>query len=199
VDYKKIVKQGYDQCAQNYLDKRNPFKNQKYLKDLVAKLSPKASVLDIGCGAGVPTDKFLIENGFSVTGIDISQEQIKLAQKNNPRGKFTIKDMSEIDYPDNSFDAIISFYAIFHIKREEHQDLFNKLFSILKPKGYLLVTMGSSEWEGMEEFHGVNMFWSHYGSEKSIGIIKKSGFKIIYSTIDTSGGEKHLIVFAQKA
>jgi len=29
-------------------------------------------------------------------------------------------------------------------------------------------------------------------------IIKKAGFKIIYDTIDTSGGEKHLIVFAQK-
>jgi ubiquinone/menaquinone biosynthesis C-methylase UbiE len=198
MDYKKLVKQGYDQCAQNYLDQRDLFKNQKYLEDLIIKLEKGSKILDIGCGAGVPIDKFLIKNGFDVTGIDISPKQIKLAQKNNPKGKFLVKDMSAIDFPKNSFNAIISFYAIFHINREEHQKLFNKLFSILKPNGYLLVTMGYEEWEGTEDFHKVKMFWSHYGVEKNLEIIKNSGFKIIHNEIDTSGGEKHLIIFAQK-
>jgi ubiquinone/menaquinone biosynthesis C-methylase UbiE len=198
MDYKKLVKQGYDQCAQNYLDQRDLFKNQKYLEDLIVKLKPESKILDIGCGAGVPIDKFLIENGFDVTGIDISPKQIKLAQKNNPKGNFLVKDMSKINFPKNSFNAIISFYAIFHIKREDHQKLFNKLFSILKPNGYLLVTMGYEEWEGTEDFHKVKMFWSHYGVEKNLEIIKNSGFKIIHNEIDTSGGEKHLVIFAQK-
>lgn len=198
MDYKKIVKQGYDHCAQNYLDERDPYKSQKYLTDLANKLNPGAKILDIGCGAGVPVDKFLIEQGFNVTGIDLSPEQIKLARKNNPDGKFIVKDMSEIDFPKNFFDAVVSFYAVIHLKREEHPALFSQIFSLLKTPGYLLVTMGSSKWQGTEAFHGVNMFWSHYGSRKSIAIIKKAGFKIIYSTIDSSGKEKHLVVFAQK-
>jgi cyclopropane fatty-acyl-phospholipid synthase-like methyltransferase len=198
MDYKKLVKQGYEQCAQNYLDERDLFKNQKYLEDLIIKLKKGSKILDIGCGAGVPIDKFLIKNDFDVTGIDISPKQIKLAQKNNPKGKFLVKDMSEINFPKNSFDAIISFYAIFHIKREDHQNLFNKLFSILKQNGFLLVTMGYEEWEGTEDFHGTKMFWSQYGVDKNLEIVKNSGFKIIHNEIDTSGGEKHLIIFAQK-
>lgn len=198
MDYKKIVKQGYDQCAQKYLNERESFTTQKNIKDLSKKLPKGAEILDIGCGASVPIDKLLIENGFHVTGIDISPEQIKLAKINNPTGKFIVKDMTEIDFPMDSFDAVVSFYAIFHIKREEHQNLFHKIFSFVKPNGYLLVTMGSSEWEGIEEFHGVNMFWSHYGREKNLEIIKNAGFKIIYNVIDTSFGEKHLIVFAEK-
>lgn len=198
MDYKKIVKQGYDQCAQQYLNERESFAIQENIKDLIKKLSDGAEILDIGCGAGIPIDKLLIENGFHVTGIDISPEQIKLAKINNPKGKFMIKDMTEIDFSKNSFDAVVSFYAIFHIKREEHQILFNKIFSFVKPKGYLLVTMGSSEWEGVEEFYGVNMFWSHCGREKNLEIIENAGFKIMGDTVDTSFGEKHLIVFAKK-
>lgn len=198
MDYKKNVKQGYDQCAKKYLEERGIFKNQKYLDDLVKKLRKGSSILDVGCGAGIPIDKYLIENGFDVTGIDISPEQINLARKNLPKGKFLIKDMSKIDFSMNSFDAIVSFYAIFHIKREDHQNLFNKLFFILKVGGNLLVTMGLSEWEGEEDFHGVKMWWSHYDSKKNLEIIKNAGFKIIYDKIDTSGGEKHLVVLAQK-
>lgn len=198
MDYKKIVKNGYDQCVKNYLDQRDLFKNQKYLENLIQRLKPKSKILDIGCGAGIPIDKFLIENGFNITGIDISSEQIKLAKQNLHKGNFFVKDMSEIDFPKNYFDAIISFYAIFHIKREEHQKLFDKLFSILKPNGYLLVTMGSEEWEGIEDFHGSKMFWSHYGVDKNLEIIRNSGLKIISHEIDTSGGEKHLFIFVQK-
>ena len=198
MDYKKIVKQGYDKCAQKYFNARDLLKSRNALKNLSKYLNKGAKILDIGCGAGIPIDKFLIEQGFDITGIDISPEQIKLAQKNLPKGKFIVKDMSEIDFPKNSFDAIVSFYAIFHIKREEHQNLFNKLFSILKPNSYLLVIMGESEWEGIEEFHGVNMFWSHYGSEKNIEIIKQAGFKIIDKKIDNYDDKKHSIILAQK-
>lgn len=198
MNYKKLVKQGYNQCAKNYLSQRDLFKNQKYLEDLVQRLKPNSKILDLGCGAGIPNDKFLIEKGFNIIGVDISSEQIKLARKNLPQGNFVVKDISEINFPNNSFDAIISFYTIFHIKREEHQQLFNKLFSILKPNGYLLVTMGSSDWEGIEDFHGSKMFWSHYGVNKNLDIVKNSGFKIINHEIDTSGGEKHLIILAQK-
>jgi len=59
--------------------------------------------------------------------------------------------------------------------------------------------MGSTEWEGTEDnFHGVKMFWSHYGSKKNSEIIKNAGFEILLDEIDTSGGEKHQIIMARK-
>jgi hypothetical protein len=58
--------------------------------------------------------------------------------------------------------------------------------------------MGLTDWEGTEEFYGIEMFWSHYSSEKNVEIIEKSGFKIIDKKIDCFGNEKHLIVLAQK-
>jgi predicted SAM-dependent methyltransferase len=107
--------------------------------------------------------------------------------------------MGEVNFPANSFDAIVSFYAIFHIPRDEHPALLKKLYNLLKPDGYLLITMGSTSWEGTaENFHGVKMFWSHYGAAKNKQLIKQAGFEIIVEKIDTSGGERHLVILAKK-
>lgn len=199
INKKKIVKTGYNICAKSYTEDRDLFKNDKYLNDLVKVLKKGSKILDIGCGSGVPIDKFLLEKGFDITGIDISDEQIRLAKQNLPKGDFIVGDMSQIQFPVESFDAIVSFYAIFHIPREKHLSLFKKIYKLLKPEGYILVTMGAGEWEGMEEdFHGTKMFWSHYGREKNIEIVKSAGFKIIYEMVDTSGNERHLVIFAQK-
>ena len=44
-------------------------------------------ILDAGSGSGRDVEYFL-EDGFDVTGIDISQGQIKEAKKRVPKGKF---------------------------------------------------------------------------------------------------------------
>lgn len=113
---------------------------------------------------------------------------------------FFIKDMSDLQTEEFSVDAVVSFYAIFHTPREQHLELFKKINSFLPVNGYLLVTMGSSNWEGKEsDFCGTEMEWSHYDAETNKQIIKETGFKLLFDEIDTSGGEKHLIVLAQKS
>ena len=162
-----LVKQGYNKVAEDYLSDRDQFKNNKYLEQMVKLLKPGAIVLDIGCGSGIPVDKYLVDRGFKVIGFDISEKQIELAKANVPEAIFEVRDMSELKEDEYKVGAIISFYAIFHTPREKHQDLFKKINSFLTQGGYILVTMGAGEWEGEEDdFHGTKMWWSHYGPEK---------------------------------
>jgi len=58
--------------------------------------------------------------------------------------------------------------------------------------------MASSEWEGIEDFYGVEMYWSHYGPEKNREIIERAGFEVILDEIDTSNRERHQIILARK-
>ncbi len=196
---KNLVREGYNKVAKKYSSNRDQFSNTKYLEKLASLLQPGATVLDLGCGSGIPIDKFLIDKGFKVIGIDISEKQIELAKQNTPTAEFFVKDMSELKNGEFSVDAVVSFYAIFHTPREEHQELFKKINSFLPEGGLILVTMGSGEWEGEEDdFHGAKMWWSHYGAEKNREIIEKAGFEIILNEIDTSGGERHLFILARK-
>ena len=52
------------------------------------RCSTQGNVLDLGCGAGVPATRDLVDRGFNVTGIDISEVQIERAQRLVPGGRF---------------------------------------------------------------------------------------------------------------
>lgn len=154
------VKAGYNVAAKNYSSEfRDQFKNEQHLLELVTLLKPSSTILDVGCGAGKPIDNYLVSNGMNVIGIDISEAQIELAKSYVPDATYEVRDMSELKDGEYEVDAIVSFYAIFHTKRERHKDLLKKFKSFLKPDGFLLITMGASDWEGKEEnFCGAEMY-----------------------------------------
>ena len=129
------VKLGYNKAAQAYQAGRDQFKNDKYLQKLIELLKPNSTILDIGCGSGKPVDNLLTDNGHSVIGIDISEEQIKLARQNVPSATYFVRDMSELQNGEYRVDAVVSFYAIFHIPREEHAGLLKKIHSFLSSDG----------------------------------------------------------------
>lgn len=194
-----FVRREYNKIAETYLKGRDKFKNNKYLDRLMEMLPPGSTVLDIGCGAGIPIDSYLIDHGHRVIGIDISEKQIELAKKSVPEGKYSVKDMSMLRRGEYEVDAVVSFYTIFHTPRETHLDLLKKMGTFLKPHGLILITMGSSDWEGKENnFFGGEMEWSHYDSETNIKIVKEAGYEILTNEIDTTGDEKHLVIIARK-
>jgi len=195
-----FVRKQYNKIAEAYLKQRNILKSNKYLDKLISLLPKKSTILDIGCGAAIPIDSYLINHGFKVIGIDISEKQIELAKKNVPKGTFMQKDMSLLRDYEYKVDAVVSFYAVFHIDRNKHLDLFKKIKKFIPKNGYILMTMGYDDWEGKEKLVGnEDMEWSQFGVDKNKEIIKKAGFQIIFDEIDTSGGEKHLVVIAKNS
>jgi cyclopropane fatty-acyl-phospholipid synthase-like methyltransferase len=193
-----LVQRGYDRAATTYLRERDQFKSHPYLEKLVALLSPGATVLDLGCGAGRPVDAFLVKRGCSVVGIDLSRRQIELARRNIPAARYEVRSMAELVEGEYNAEAVVSFYAIFHTPRETHADLFRLINSFLPVGGPLLVTMGADAWEGTETFCGVEMYWSHYGATENRAMVEAAGFRVLLDVIDTSGGERHQVLLATK-
>ncbi len=195
-----IVKDSYNKAAEAYLRGRNQFKSNRYLDKLTPLLKPQAAVLDLGCGAGIPIDRYLVDRGFRVSGLDISEKQIELARANVPGATFAVADMRGLCASEYQVDAVVSFYAIFHLPRESHESLFRTINTFLRPGGYILVTMGASKWEGAEsDFYGVTMWWSHYGPDENSAIIRGAGFEILLDEIDEGGDERHQVILARKS
>ena len=82
---------------------------------IVTDLYP-ATLLDAGCGEGFVDDIFLkAMPALEITGFDVLEESIKLAQIRNPRGTFMVGDIYNIDAGDNSFDVVCSFEVMEHL------------------------------------------------------------------------------------
>jgi ubiquinone/menaquinone biosynthesis C-methylase UbiE len=192
-----VVEEGYNKIAEVYQASRHRLDNTEQLREFAGLLPKNAKILDVGCGAGVPVAKFLVEAGFQVVGIDFSEEMLRLARKNVARATFICQDMTKLDFVDNSFDGLTAFYSIIHVPREKHSHLFESFHRILRSEGIMLACMGSDEWEATEEYYGASMFWSQYSPEKSLQLIKDAGFQPIHDRILEIGKEKHYWILAK--
>ena len=194
----EVVEAGYDKLGDLYTKERLKCLRWDETDEFFALLPEKARVLDAGSGTGVPNARRMVEIGFEVVGIDLSGEMIATAQKNVPGATFQRMNMAKIDFPPESFDGVISCYAIIHNPRETHADIFESFHSILKPEGVMLVSVASWAWEEIADYLGVDMFWSHYDPSKSQSLITDAGFDIVFARDVEAGGEKHHWVLARK-
>ena len=195
---KEMVMKGYNTIANDYYTHRDLNKFNSELDEFTNLVPKGGKVLDVGCGAGIPTAKYLVNKGLKLTGIDISETMLKMARKNVPDAEFIQKDMTQLDFDDNTFDGIISVYALFHVPKQEHKQIFQNFFRILKSGGILLINTGISESEGISSFFGVPMFWSNNNPEKTLKFINESGFSILFEGVLQRGGEYQYWIIARK-
>ena len=107
------------------------------------KLRPKDKVLDLGCGAGVISEFISDESGADVVGLDYSRSAIvaakerTLAKRN--RVDFGTGNFNNLDFPDESFDAIVSLDTLYWA--DDLMEVTARLISILKPRGRMGIFM----------------------------------------------------------
>lgn len=189
VDPKQLVRDGYDQIAERYLQWTTQDSNgtrERYVSWLLDELSQGASVLELGCGAGVPATQRLALR-FQVTGVDISARQLELACQNAPQASFIQADMTALEFSPESYDGILSLFAIFHVPRNEQPQLFTQIATWLRPGGLLVATMGTqSSVGGVEDnWLGAPMYWSTYDSETNVRLVREAGLEIVRTEIET--------------
>jgi ubiquinone/menaquinone biosynthesis C-methylase UbiE len=192
---KQVVEQGYDQVAHDYarLEGETEWPQMRWLKKVLNQLSPGSSVLDLGCGSGVPAD-LEIAREHRVTGVDISQTQINLARQNIPAGTFLHGDAGSIEFAASSLDAVVSFYTLEHIPREEHETILRRIHQRLRPSGLLLISMESGDYEGFfGEWLGVPMFMSCFDPETMKQMIHRAGFEPLEAAIETQIEQDHTV------
>lgn len=180
---KDTVREGYNVIADEYLVTRAKKSSDIALLDEFMKpLEPNAKELDAGCGAGIPVAKILSEQ-FDIIGVDFSEKQIELAKKNVPDATFICQDLTQLDFPENHFGGICSYYAIIHIPREEHRRLLENLYRMLKPGGVALLCLGADDLinDVEEDFHGKRMYWSHFDALTYEAMLTKINFSLVFS------------------
>lgn len=110
---------------------------------LVDRLTPGARVLDVGSGIGGAAFDLAKRFGVKVVGVDLAPEMIAIAHERALEAnvgdsvEFHIADIMTTTF-DEPFDIVWSRDALMHI--HDKPALFQRLYSLLKPGGRLVVT-----------------------------------------------------------
>ena len=161
------------------------------LREFLQRVPSGGTILDLGSGPGVPFDRHLVDEGFSVTGIDISEKHIEMAMNLVPEARFIHGDFVEYAF-DEKFDAIMSLYTIFHIPRSLHRAIFTKMHGWLKKDGVILVSMGTTDTPvDVQEFVGAEMAWSSFSIDDNLRLITDAGFETMLMVDDNRNPEEH--------
>lgn len=198
-DPKRIVQRGYDAIAERYLewggDRPSPTR-RRALDLLLAELAPDSRVLELGCGAGLPMTAALAEH-HRVHGIDISARQIALATGNVPGATFQRADMASLDLPPSSFDAVVAFYALSHLPREEQGPLLERIVRWLRPGGLFFATMGVRADPGTVEdaWLGAPMFFSHHDAATNRWLVERAGLTVTRAEVESEDEDGEPVEF----
>jgi cyclopropane-fatty-acyl-phospholipid synthase len=106
-------------------------------------LSPGQHVLDVGCGWGGLAIDLARDYGVEVTGLTLSDEQLRVARRRaeeaglSERVRFELKDYRAVE---GSFDRIVSVGMFEHVGARNFEDFFTKLKRSLAPEGVALLS-----------------------------------------------------------
>ena len=170
---KKDIIEFFDRCAPSW--DADMIKNDSIIGKILdnAEVGAGLDVLDVACGTGVMFDYYLQRNVASVTGIDISPEMAKIAQKKfaaEPKVEVICGDVEDYAF-DRKFDRIVVYNAFPHFPYPKR--LIKVLAGLLKEDGRLTVAHGMSR-EAIDNHH------SGTASKVSNGLMAADSLKRIF-------------------
>ncbi len=123
--------------------RRTNFVEKAWLDRFLLGVPKGAHVLDLGCGAGEPIARYLIDRDRQLTGVDVSEAMIALARTRFGRHCWICDDMRSVEV-EGPFHGVIAWDSIFHLRPEEQAAMVVKAAEWLEPGGAFLFNTGSA-------------------------------------------------------
>lgn len=124
------------------IEYREVFENYDEILDSVVNHTVGPNVIEFGVGTGNLTRK-LINQGYTVYGVEPSMEMLKIGQLKVPEAKIQDGDFLNFTRPQQPIQSIVSSYAFHHLTDEEKDEAI-KMYSELLPKGGTIVFADTS-------------------------------------------------------
>ena len=152
---------------------------------MAERLRPGASILDIGCGSGVPISETLIHLGFAVHGVDASETLVAKFRGRFPDATVECKSVEESTFFNRTFDAVIAWGLMFLLPQGTQQSLIGKVARVLNSGGQFMFTspIENCSWlDAMTGLRSVSLGQDAYARE-----LKSHGFALIGNDEDEGG------------
>jgi len=187
-----------DAAAAFARDRQRLVGEERYLGELIAaRGGMHPSVLDLGCGVGVPIARFLIERGCAVTGVDAAPAMIALARANFPDVRWIVGDMRRLALGER-FDAVLAWNSFFHLTGDDQRGMFAVFRDHIAPGGRLLFTAGPAAGEAIGALYGRRLYHASLSSDEYRELLDRHGFEVLTHAVEDPDCGRHTVWLARR-
>ena len=195
------IRDSYDKICEQWCDFRKNTKINRCVAEFSELLRPGSKVLDAACGTGYPISAYLVEKGFAVTGIDISERMIEKARRLGLKSaSFLVRDLLDF-HPPEKYDAVIAFDSLWHVSHDRQKEIYAVVSSLMNIGGYFLFTHGDKDGSIVGEMFGERFYHSALDVEEVHALLAACGFSVLSSVEnykEETTGDRGLLVIAKK-
>jgi len=184
---------GYEEIASIFIPGRGSAHSgigSSTMADWSQVLPQGATVLDLGCGTGVPISQVLMRRGCQVFGVDASPSMVAAFRARFPDVPVQCAAVEESDFFRRTFDAVVAWGLFFLLEEEVQLRLIAKIGPVLNSGGWLLFTAHREflSWnDAMTERASVSLGYDAYREA-----IEAAGMAIVETRLDE--GENHYYI-----
>lgn len=132
---------GYERKAREFVRGRGQADiGATTVREWTRTLRPRGTVLDVGCGHGVPISQVLVDEGFDIYGVDASPTMIAEFSARFPRAPAECSPVEESTLFGRTFDGVVAWGLMFLLSPEAQELVIGKVSRALVAGGRFLFT-----------------------------------------------------------
>lgn len=186
----------YQQHAAGW-DRRRPrtLFEAPWLERFVSDLPARSDILDVGCGAGEPIARYLIDRRYEVTGVDAAPAMIRICRGRYPNARWHVMDMRALSL-ERRFHGIIGWDSFFHLNADEQRVALPRLVDHLHDGGSLLLTVGPEAGEQLGRVEGRPVYHASLAPDEYRDLLEREGFQRVELVLEDETCDGHSILLA---
>jgi 2-polyprenyl-3-methyl-5-hydroxy-6-metoxy-1,4-benzoquinol methylase len=179
---------GYESVSEDFMSIRSRSAiGIAIVRDWAESLPFGGSVLDLGCGHGVPISKALIDEGFTVYGIDASPSMIAAFRVRFPDVPVECSAIEDSQLFGRRFDGVIAWGLMFLLAPDVQATLIHKVALALRPGGKFLFTAPREGCEWLDSLTGQKSV--SLGLDRYRKLVESEGLALVGESEDE--GQNH--------
>jgi SAM-dependent methyltransferase len=156
----------------------------------------RASILDLGCGAGEPMAEYLIGCGHAITGVDSSATLVDIGAARFPAHTWIVGDMRRLDLG-TRFRGILAWDSFFHLAPDDQRAMF-PIFRAHAARGAaLMFTSGPRDGEAIGSYQGEPLYHASLDPADYEALLRANGFEVARHVIEDATCGGHTIWLAR--
>jgi SAM-dependent methyltransferase len=179
------VSEGWEAAAAPFMAARSPVGAALVRSWALTNLPPGATIVDIGCGSGVPIAEALVAEGFALFAIDAAPTLLAAFRRRFPEVPTACEAAQHSAFFGRRFDAAIAIGLLFLLAEADQAQLIARVATALEPGGRFLFSAPREPCEWPDLLTG--RLSRSLGEDIYARLLQGAGLRLLGSQVDEGG------------